>query len=166
MAALSSLRLSVSAFIFLVMFAGIESSLMPTTQGILETALYVADVQIAAAFYRRVFGVPTLLESDRLIALDVAWRNVLLLFKGGGVTAAPFTTPGGVIPGHSGSGNSHFAFAIAVNDVEAWKQHLRDCGAPLESTVTWPGGAVSLYFRDPDNHLAELITPGFWKFGR
>ena len=32
----------------------------------------------------------------------------------------------------------------------------------LESFVTWPGGAKSIYFRDPDDNLAELITPEFW----
>ena len=47
--------------------------------GILETALYVADVSRAADFYRRLFGFGTLLESARLIALNVADRNVLLL---------------------------------------------------------------------------------------
>ena len=40
--------------------------------GILETALYVSDIKRAAEFYRRLFGFPTLLESERLIALDVA----------------------------------------------------------------------------------------------
>ena len=35
--------------------------------GILETALYVSDVTRAAEFYRRVFGFPTLLESERLV---------------------------------------------------------------------------------------------------
>jgi catechol 2,3-dioxygenase-like lactoylglutathione lyase family enzyme len=135
---------------------------MPTVHGILETALYVADVQKSAAFYRRVFGFQPLLESDRLIALDVAGRSVLLLFKGG-ATEQPFTTPGGIIPGHSGTGTTHFAFAIAADDVEPWKRQLEAAGVPLESVVTWPGGAVSLYFRDPDQHLAELITPGFWR---
>jgi hypothetical protein len=28
--------------------------------------------------------------------------------------------------------------------------------------VTWPGGTRSFYFRDSDQHLIELITPGFW----
>jgi catechol 2,3-dioxygenase-like lactoylglutathione lyase family enzyme len=28
--------------------------------------------------------------------------------------------------------------------------------------MNWPGGARSLYFRDPDEHLVEFITPGFW----
>ncbi|MDZ4820644.1 MAG: glyoxalase, partial [Planctomycetota bacterium] len=26
----------------------------------------------------------------------------------------------------------------------------------------WPQGARSIYFRDPDGHLLELLTPGFW----
>jgi hypothetical protein len=28
--------------------------------------------------------------------------------------------------------------------------------------VAWPRGAKSVYFRDPDGNLAELISPGFW----
>lgn len=134
----------------------------PAVRGILETALYVRDVEIAAAFYRRVFGFGTLLESERLIALEVAGRDVLLLFKEG-TTVEPFETSGGVIPGHAGRGPSHFAFSIAAEDVENWRQHLAASGVPIESEVTWPGGAQSLYFRDPDQHLGELMTPGFWR---
>ncbi len=33
---------------------------------------------------------------------------------------------------------------------------------PVESLVNWPQGAKSIYFRDPDGNLAELISPGFW----
>jgi catechol 2,3-dioxygenase-like lactoylglutathione lyase family enzyme len=32
----------------------------------------------------------------------------------------------------------------------------------VESVVTWPGGARSVYFRDPDGNLVELISRGFW----
>jgi hypothetical protein len=32
----------------------------------------------------------------------------------------------------------------------------------IESVVTWPRGGTSLYFRDPNDHLLELITPGVW----
>jgi catechol 2,3-dioxygenase-like lactoylglutathione lyase family enzyme len=132
--------------------------------GILETALYVPDVKRAAEFYRRLFGFPTLLESERLIALDVAGRNVLLLFPEGGTTE-PFAVPGGggVIPPHGGTpGGYHFAFSIAAEDVESWQRHLESEGVAVESVVSWPGGARSLYFRDPDGNLAELISPGFW----
>ena len=132
--------------------------------GILETALYVANIRRSAEFYRRLFGFPTLLESDRLIALDVAGKSVLLLFPKGG-TSEPFPVPGGagVIPPHGGTpGGYHFAFSIAPEDVGAWQGRLESEGVAVESVVTWPGGAKSLYFRDPDGNLAELITPGFW----
>lgn len=134
---------------------------MPAIQGLLETALYVKDLAGAAGFYRRLFGFETLLESERLIALDVVGRNVLLLFKAGSTEAA-FETPGGVIPGHSGSGTTHLAFSISADEVVPWQQRLESEGIAIESTVTWPGGAKSLYFRDLDDHLVELITPGFW----
>lgn len=45
--------------------------------GILETALYVADLPRSSEFYRRLFDFGTLLENERLVALDVAGRNVL-----------------------------------------------------------------------------------------
>ena len=129
--------------------------------GILETALHVSDLPRSAGFYRRLFGFGTLLESERLVALDVAGRNVLLLFPEGG-TAEPSATPGGVIPPHGGSGHLHLAFSIAAADVGPWRGRLESEGVPVESEVSWPGGATSLYFRDPDGHLVELITPGFW----
>lgn len=135
---------------------------MPSVSGLIESALYVTDVRIAAAFYARVFAFGTLLESDRLIALDVAGKSVLLLFKRG-ATGEPFKTAGGVIPGNGGEGRSHFAFSIAAGEVDAWQTHLAKLGVKVESVVTWPTGAVSIYFRDPDDHLIELLTPGFWK---
>jgi catechol 2,3-dioxygenase-like lactoylglutathione lyase family enzyme len=129
--------------------------------GILETALYVADPAAAAAFYRRLFGFGTLLESDRLVALDVVGKNVLLLFRRG-ATGEPFDTGGGVIPAHPGAAPTHFAFSIRAEDVEPWTGRLAAKGVPVESVVEWPRGAKSIYFRDPDGNLAELITPGFW----
>lgn len=134
---------------------------MSRITGILETALSVADPRRSAEFYRRLFGFRTLLESDRLVALDVAGRNVLLLFQAG-ATEQPHAVEGGVIPGHGCSGRSHFAFSVASDDLSAWEQRLTEEGVSIESTVDWPGGARSVYFRDPDNHLGELITPGFW----
>ena len=132
--------------------------------GILETALYVSDIKRAAEFYRRLFGFPTLLENERLVALDVSGRSVLLLFPEGGTTE-PFPVPGGVgvIPPHGGArGGYHFAFSIDSEDVEAWQGRLESEGVAVESIVIWPSGAKSLYFRDTDGNLAELITPRFW----
>ncbi|WP_165243521.1 VOC family protein [Paludisphaera soli] len=132
--------------------------------GILETALYVADPARSADFYRRVFGFLPLLQSERLVALEIAGKGVLLLFRRGD-TDRPFETPGGTIPAHGGSGRCHFAFSIAAEEVEAWRGRL-ESEAILEGAVDWPGGAVSLYFRDLDGNLGELMTPGFWAWSR
>jgi catechol 2,3-dioxygenase-like lactoylglutathione lyase family enzyme len=129
--------------------------------GILETALYVADPAVSAGFYCRLFGFALLLESERLVALDVGGKNVLLLFRTGS-TGKPFVTEGGIVPGHGGSPPTHFAFSIPAEDVEPWRLKLESEGVAIESMVTWPQGAKSIYFRDPDGNLAELISPGFW----
>ncbi|HEY7152490.1 MAG TPA: VOC family protein [Gemmataceae bacterium] len=129
--------------------------------GILETALSVADPAASATFYKRLFGFDTLMDTDRLVALNVAGRHVLLLFKKE-VTEEPATLPGGVIPGHGASGRSHLAFSITAADIEPWRERLAGENVAVESTVNWPAGATSLYFRDPDQHLVELITPDFW----
>ena len=134
---------------------------MLRVSGILETALTVADVQRSADFYRRLFGFATLLDSDRLVVFNVADRHVLLLFAAG-ATGDPVETAGGVIPPHNASGQSHLAFSIEAAEAAAWEQRLAAEGIALESVVDWPGGARSLYFRDPDAHLVELVTPGLW----
>lgn len=133
--------------------------------GIIETALTVADPAKSAEFYRKLFSFPVLLESERLVALNVADRNVLLLFRHE-VTHEPLQTPGGVIPAHAASGQSHLAFSIGRDELPAWKERLAEGGVKIESTVTWPQGAVSVYFRDLDRHLIELLTPGFWAFDK
>jgi len=134
---------------------------MPTVTRILETALHVEDVQRALAFYQSLFGFEVLGSDDRFAALSVAGRQVLLLFRRGGATV-PLQLPGGVIPPHDSHGQSHLAFAIAVADLDAWRQRLAQHQIAVESTVTWPRGGTSLYFRDPDGHLVELATPGIW----
>lgn len=66
------------------------------------------------------------------------------------------------IPPHDASGPSHFAFAIQSEDLELWTKHLESNGVQIESRVMWDRGGTSLYFRDPDNHSVELVTPGTW----
>jgi catechol 2,3-dioxygenase-like lactoylglutathione lyase family enzyme len=129
--------------------------------GILETALHVEDVVRSREFYQNIFGFSVLEGDDRFCALSVADRQVLLLFKKGGSTE-PITLPGGVIPPHGGDGNLHFAFSIPAADLAAWEARLREHGVAIESRVHWARGGASIYFRDPDGHLAELVTPGIW----
>jgi catechol 2,3-dioxygenase-like lactoylglutathione lyase family enzyme len=134
---------------------------MPPLHGVLETSLYVADLERSVGFYQGLFELEVLTADDRFCALSVAGRQVLLLFRKG-PCAAPSVLPGGVIPGHDGDGRLHLAFAVAAADLPAWRHRLASRGVAVESTVVWPRGGHSLYFRDPDGHLIELVTPGVW----
>ena len=133
----------------------------PPLTGILETALYVATLPRARAFYEGVIGLSPVFADDRMSAYPVGARNVLLLFLRG-ATAKPIALPGGVIPPHDGAGALHFAFTIAAGDLAAWEARLAVAGVEVESRITWPRGNTSLSFRDPDGNLAELATPGLW----
>ena len=132
-----------------------------TLDGVLETALYVDDLPRARAFYVDVLGCTVMLDSSRLVALDVAGRSVLLLFQRG-ATDAPLPTPGGLVPGHGGAGVQHLAFAVAADALPAWTARLGAAGVAVESRVRWARGGESLYVRDPDGHSVELVTPGLW----
>jgi catechol 2,3-dioxygenase-like lactoylglutathione lyase family enzyme len=134
---------------------------MPRISGVLETCIHVQDIARSALFYESLFGFRRLAFDERFCAFDVAGRDVLILFRLGG-SLEPVTLPGGVIPPHDGRGHLHFAFSIPVEDLGAWEQRLAEAGIKIESRVKWPRGGESLYFRDPDDHLVELATPGIW----
>ena len=134
---------------------------MPNVNGIVETALYVEDLARSGQWYERIFGFEPLLQDERMRGYGVANRHVLLLFRRGGSTQ-PSEMPGGVIPPHDGRGTIHLAFAIDASEIASWEDWLTAQNVPVESKVICEGGGTSLYFRDLDQHLVELITPGCW----
>ena len=137
---------------------------MPTVSRILESLLWVQDVGQAAEFYKRLFGFEVIgrsSEPGRLVAMSVGGTQVLLLAKEGGSKLAS-VTPGGLIPPTVGSGNSHIAFPVKIDELGAWEKRLKESGIAIESRVKWERGGQSLYFRDPDGNLLELATPGLW----
>jgi catechol 2,3-dioxygenase-like lactoylglutathione lyase family enzyme len=134
----------------------------PPIDGLLETSLYARDLKVTAAFYRDLFGFRALVDSPRLVAFDVAGRRVLLVFQAGS-TGDDIVDERGRIPGHDGYGRLHFAFSIAAEDLEAWRERLVERSVAVAGEYRWPRGGVSLYFRDPDGALVELATPGLWR---
>ena len=130
----------------------------PQVNGILETSLYVESPTRSVEFYRRVFGFE-LIDSDqkegvsdqtRLCAMRAGDRSVLLLFRRGGTVDTDAT------------GSIHVAFGIARSELAAWERWLAEQGIPIELKKTWKYGGEALYFRDPDDHLLEVVTPGVW----
>ena len=134
---------------------------MPTLSGVIETALYVDDLEQARLFYEDILGLSRLTGDARFLAFDVGGRSVLLLFRRG-ATLETVHLPGGTIPPHDGSGPIHVAFSVAADDLAAWEARLGEQGVAIEGRTDWPRGGRSIYFRDPDNHLLELVTPGVW----
>ncbi|MBV8092117.1 MAG: VOC family protein [Acetobacteraceae bacterium] len=138
-----------------------ESPPLPRLSGVLETSLYVADLDRSEAFYQHLFGFEIFLRDGRMCALGVPGGHVLLLFRHGG-SAQPSPAPGGFIPAHDGQGRLHLCFSIPVGSLGDWESRLEEGGVAIESRITWPRGGTSLYFRDPDGHSLELASPGLW----
>jgi len=130
----------------------------PQVNGILETSLYVEHPTRSVEFYGRVFGfepIDTDQEEDitdqtRLCALRAGDRSVLLLFKKGATADTNAT------------GEIHVAFGISRSELPAWEAWLSQQGIRIELRKTWKYGGQALYFRDPDGHLLEVVTPGVW----
>ncbi len=134
----------------------------PTVRRVVETALYCEDLERATAFYRDVLRLHVLSAGPRLVAIDAGGATMLLLFRRGATTQG-LDFPGGRIPPHDGHGPAHVAFAIDAAEFEAWEAALVARGVAVESRARWTRGGRSLYFRDPDGHSLELVTPGTWE---
>ena len=132
------------------------ATIPPRVNGMLETSLYVESPARSAEFYRRVFGFEPLepgepLNDDtRRCLVRAGDRSVLLLFKKGATVDT------------DASASIHIAFGIARCDLPAWERWLKEQGISIELRKTWEYGGEALYFRDPDGHLLEVVTPGVW----
>jgi catechol 2,3-dioxygenase-like lactoylglutathione lyase family enzyme len=127
----------------------------PKIEGILESSLYVSDVSRSARFYQETLGFSVISEfGERGCAMHAGANQVLLLFKKGASRA--ISSP------HDGEGELHLAFAIQTAELANWESWLQISGVAVEEKRMWEMGGWSLYFRDPDQHLIELATPGTW----
>ena len=126
-------------------------------QAIIETAIYVDDLQAAETFYRTVLGLPVIgKEPGRHVFFQVGEASVLLAFL------AEATLKCDPLPPHGSTGPGHFALGIEAEALDAWRKLLQGHGVTIEKEVEWPRGGKSLYFRDPAGNSVELVTPGVW----
>ena len=124
---------------------------------ILETCLYVDDLQSAEAFYIDVLGLEFVSRRDgRHLFLRIG-SGMLLLFL---PTAS--STPTAGVPPHGAVGPGHVAFHIPQEELDHWQAYLEQGGVAIEQTVIWPGGTRSLYFRDPAGNSLELASVQLW----
>jgi catechol 2,3-dioxygenase-like lactoylglutathione lyase family enzyme len=126
-------------------------------KAVVETAIYVEDLQAAETFYGTVLGLRVVgKEPGRHVFFQVGEASVLLAFR------ADATLKGDQLPPHGATGPGHFALGIEVDSFDDWRKLLQGHGVTIEKEVEWPRGGRSLYFRDPARNSVELVTPGVW----
>jgi catechol 2,3-dioxygenase-like lactoylglutathione lyase family enzyme len=127
----------------------------PRITGILETVLYVADIERAERFYRDVMGLTQVgKEAGRHVFFRVG-TGVLLLFR------AEETRQSGNLPPHGADGEIHVCFTTSPAEFELWKTRIQHHGIAILQETEWPRGR-SFYFRDPDGNLLELANADIW----
>jgi catechol 2,3-dioxygenase-like lactoylglutathione lyase family enzyme len=126
-------------------------------KAIVETAIYVDDLQATESFYRAVLGLQVIgKEPGRHVFFQVGEASVLLAFL------AEATLKGDELPPHGATGPGHFALGVEAEPFGAWRKLLESHGVTIEREIEWPRGGRSLYFRDPAGNSVELVTPGVW----
>lgn len=129
---------------------------------ILESALYVSDLDAAEAFYGDVLGMERIAQAEGRHVFFRCGRGVLLLFN---AEATQEPAPPGAklpVPPHGTVGQGHLCFAASADEIERWKAHLTGSGVVIEADFEWPKGGRSLYFRDPSGNSLEFAEPKIW----
>ncbi|HEX5079330.1 MAG TPA: VOC family protein [Geminicoccaceae bacterium] len=132
---------------------------MPATTAIdrvLETVLYVDDLDAAERFYGEVLGLERDSRQPGVFVFFRCGAGMLLLFE-------PDAAAGSRrVPAHGASGPGHACFAVPEDALYAWRQRLVAAGVAIEQEASWPRGGRSFYFRDPAGNSLELATPRIW----
>lgn len=123
---------------------------------ILETCLYVDDLDAAERFYGEVLGLERLAKLEGRHLFFRLGRGMLLLFR------PEASLKGGDLPGHGAKGPGHCCFKVREADFEAWKVHLRAKGVAIVAEQAWPKGGKSCYFYDPAGNVLELAPAKIW----
>lgn len=133
-----------------------------TPSGVLETVLYVRDLDAAETFYRDILNLAPFASVKGRHLFYRCGDQVLLLFNPDATREPP--KPGALpVPPHGATGEGHVCFRASARELEQWKTRLQAMGIPIEADFAWPGGGRSLYFRDPSGNCLEFAEPKIWK---
>ncbi|HEX2524859.1 MAG TPA: VOC family protein [Geminicoccus sp.] len=123
---------------------------------VLETVLYVDDLEEARRFYGDVLGLTLDSRKDGIFLFFRLGEGMLLLFR------PEATRVGKSVPAHGAIGPGHVCFAVAEAELDRWKERLVRADVAIEHEQAWPRGSRSFYFRDPAGNSLEIASPRIW----
>lgn len=135
-----------------------------TPSAILETALYVTDLDAAERFYGETLGLAPITKVDGRHVFFRCGGGVLLLFNSDATRNPPPPDARLPVPPHGTSGEGHLCFAATAEEIDRWKSCLEEKGIAIEADFEWPKGGRSIYFRDPSGNSIEFAEPRIWGF--
>lgn len=133
-----------------------------TPSAILESALYVSDLDEAERFYGEVLGLRRIAKVEGRHVFFRCGAGVLLLFNPEATKEPPSADARLPVPPHGTKGEGHLCFAASADELEAWRRHLQAAGVGIEAELEWPQGGRSIYFRDPFGNSLEFAEPRIW----
>ncbi len=122
-----------------------------------ETCLYVRSLSQSKDFYNGLLQFPVIGEVEERHVFFRAGGSVLLCF------IAEAAAQSVKLPPHHGSGHLHLAFEVSKERYATTKAQIEQAGINIEQEFDWGKGFLSFYFRDPDNHLLEVVMEGMWE---
>ena len=131
---------------------------MKKLERILETAIYADDLEACESFYSDVLGLEIYGKQVGRHVMFKLSEQMLLIFNPESTLDERGTAP---VP-HGSRGPGHFAFAVAEAEMDFWRQRLIEHNVEIEKEIEWPGGGLSIYFRDPAGNSLELATKSIW----
>jgi catechol 2,3-dioxygenase-like lactoylglutathione lyase family enzyme len=142
---------------------------MASPLGMFEVQLVASDLDALTAFYGDTVGLEVSLhDPDRGRTHFRTGRGQLILAR---ARSEPDASPDwpGLPPPLLRAGDSrgptplphgplHFAIEVEADTLVAAGERLRAEGLDVRGPFRWPGGRRSIYFRDPEENVVELIS--------
>ena len=138
--------------------SGAESPRRLRLAGLHHISAVCADLERTTAFYRDVLGLPLVREGHNDDDPDA--RHFWFGDAGADGILVSFMEYPALEAGRVGVGSTHhFAFSVgSADELDGWRDWLRS--REVECTDVYErGGLRSIYLRDPDGHVLEIVTP-------
>ncbi|MDQ0455382.1 VOC family protein [Rhizobium paknamense] len=130
-------------------------------EAVLETAIYVDDIDAAEGFYGGLLGFEKILREAERHVFYRCGPGVLLVFNPA-ETVKPAPQGALPVPPHGARGPGHVCFRVAAAEIEGVKARLLEAGVEIEADFFWPNSARSIYFRDPAGNSLECAEARLW----